>query len=222
MLIIYFQPRIFGSPAKSQEFLAHCGFDFGQSRGADEIGGFHWIFDDIVEFFGLVYQDPVGVAQAHLVDALFPHRSPRHRAEEVGGQQGLNLGSDMANKFVAATAQDPIGVVVDDFVEAVRKVGFVPAGDLRICKDRQQRAFGQVVGGWHIAPIVDGGADIGPVDQGLVVDAALRQIGGAQEKGAVVTALVEGCFGAGEGHGVVGSDDDQGFIGTPRGLECVE
>ena len=45
--------------------------------------------------------------------------------------------------------------------------------------------------------------------------------GARRIKGAVVAAVEEGRLGSGEGHGVVGGDDDQGLVGPARLLQCV-
>jgi len=202
-----------------------------------EVAGFVGVGGNIEELEGGAVDVGIdGALAVGSVLALGPLGLPGGRDPEVGGEGvGLVVG-DVPDDFVVAVAVGAHGVVHLDLVEGVRGESGVPAFRIGLAEDTEPRAA-VIARGWLAGVLAlahffigdrfdggisfdavasgnleNGGGDIGVGNDGLVDGAALFQTGIIDDEGHAETGLVDGGFGTGEGHAVIGGEDEDGVF----------
>jgi len=198
-----------------------------------EVAGFVGIGGDVEEFeLGAVDVGIDGAGTVGGLGAFLELGLPGGGGPEVGGEGiGLVVG-DVPDEFVFAVADDAHGVVHLDFVESVGGVDGVPAGGIGFGEDGDpgaavvaghlgavvfavggfgegEEGFGGAVGGVvGVGEVEDGGGDIDVGDHGVVGEALFLLAGIADDERDAESGLIDGGLGAGEGHAVVGGEDE--------------
>ncbi len=213
-----------------------------------EVAGFVGVGGNIEELEGGAVD--VGIDGALAVGGVFsfgPLSLPGSGDPEVGGEGvGLVVG-DVPDDLVVTVAVGAHGVIHLDLVKGVGGDGAVPSFGIGLAEDGQPGAavvaLGQLSGVFSGAyffirngfdrcvsfgvvasgDVEDGGGEVGVGDEGLVDEAAFFEAGVVDYEGDAEAGFVDGGFSAGEGHAVIGSENEDGLFPLAGFLEeCDE